>query len=106
MFIKIDFYKDDLWLSIPKIARYVLRVLFDHCSSDACTCYPTIKCLSEETGFSKHSISDAIKKLEELKAIKCERQPLSNGGRKNSYDLSVWRKYKAKKIRDAPDESP
>lgn len=106
MFVKIGILKDELWLSIPNTARSVLRVLLDHCSSDDCTCYPTNKCLSEETGFSKHMISNAITKLTELKAIKCERQVLSNGGRKNNYDLSVWRKHKANKIRGAPDESP
>lgn len=52
-------------------------------------CFPSMKKLSEITGFSESAIKRAIKKLEELKLITKKRRFSSSGPTSNLYKLNI-----------------
>lgn len=80
---------------ISGIEKATLTNLLTFASQDY-QCYPSIKKLSQNTGFSESAIKRSIKKLEELGLITKRRRYSSSGPTSNLYKINITELVKDK----------
>ena len=86
MIIKPKYFRTELWKSLTRSEKDILRYLFTFSDKNGKNCYPSYTKLSEVGSMRRNTISKAILELERKKAIKINRAE----GKKNGYDMSIW----------------
>ncbi|MCE0493111.1 helix-turn-helix domain-containing protein [Vibrio salinus] len=74
--------------NLSGIDKATLMTLFSYVNRDF-ECFPSIKTLSQNSGFSESSTKRAIKKLEELNFITKKRRYSSSGPTSNLYKINI-----------------